>query len=238
MRSVVIIPSRLNSLRLPQKPLISISGKTLIQRVYEQIKKCENKIDCIVATDSKKIYDHVKSFNGEVVMTSEKHISGTDRVNEALSLLNNSYDLIINVQGDEPIINPGLIDDLINSFCLKSDEILTPAKKTSDIKEIDNQNIVKVEFDSKMIATKFYRHNNINKEVSYKHIGVYVFTTKILTELCNLKPTENEIRFNLEQLRWMDNNYKIKILPTSHNNLSIDTKDDVEKLYKKFSEKL
>ena len=238
MRSVVIIPSRLNSLRLPQKPLISISGKTLIQRVYEQIKKCENKIDCIVATDSKKIYDHVKSFNGEVVMTSEKHISGTDRVNEALSLLNNNYDLIINVQGDEPIINPALIDDLINSFCLKSDEILTPAKKTSDIKEIDNQNIVKVEFDSKMIATKFYRKNNINKEVSYKHIGVYVFTTKILTELCNLKPTENEIRFNLEQLRWMDNNYKIKNFPTSHNNLSIDTKDDVEKLYKKFSEKL
>ena len=120
MRSIVIIPSRLNSLRLPQKPLISISGKSLIQRVYEQIKKCENKIDCIVATDSKKIYDHVKSFNAEVVMTSDKHISGTDRVNEALSLLNNSYDLIINVQGDEPIINPALIDDLINSFCLKS----------------------------------------------------------------------------------------------------------------------
>ena len=238
MRSVVIIPSRLNSLRLPQKPLISINGITLIQRVYEQVKKCENKIDCIVATDSKKIYDHVKSFNGEVVMTSDKHISGTDRVNEALGLLNSSYDLIINVQGDEPIINPALIDDLINSFCLKSDEILTPAKKTSDIKEIDNQNIVKVEFDSKMIATKFYRKNNIKKEVRYKHIGVYVFTTKILTELCNLKPTENEIRLNLEQLRWMDNNYKIKILTTSHNNLSIDTKDDVEKLYKKFSEKL
>ena len=89
-----------------------------------------------------------------------------------------------------------------------------------------------------MIATKFYRQNNTSQEFSYKHIGAYVFTTKILTELCNLKPTENEIRFNLEQLRWMDNNYKIKILPTSHNNLSIDTKDDVEKLYKKFSEKL
>ena len=238
MRSIVIIPSRLNSLRLPQKPLISISGKTLIQRVYEQIKKCENKIDCIVATDSKKIYDHVKSFNGEVVMTSDKHISGTDRINEALSLLNNSYDLIINVQGDEPIISPDLIDDLINSFCLKSDEILTAAKKTSDIKEIDNQNIVKVEFDSKMIATKFYRQNNTNKEDRYKHIGVYVFTTKILKELYNLKPTENETKLNLEQLRWMDNNYKIKILPTSHNSLSIDTNNDVEELYKKFSGKL
>ena len=238
MRSVVIIPSRLNSLRLPQKALISINGKTLIQRVYEQIKKCKNKIDCIVATDSKKIYDHVKSFNGEVVMTSDKHISGTDRINEALSLLNNSYDLIINVQGDEPIISPALIDDLINSFCLKSDEILTPAKKTSDIKEIDNQNVVKVEFDSKMMATKFYRQDNINQEDSYKHIGVYVFTTKILKELCNLKPTENEIKFNLEQLRWLDNKYKIKILPTSHNNLSIDTNNDVEELYKKFSEKL
>ena len=109
MRSVVIIPSRLNSVRLHEKPLILINGKSLVQRVYDQINKCKNNIDCIVATDSKKIYDHVKSFNGEVVITRDKHISGTDRCNEALELLNKSYDLIINVQGDEPIINLSLI---------------------------------------------------------------------------------------------------------------------------------
>ena len=144
MRSVVNIPSRLNSVRLHEKPLILINGKSLVQRVYEQIKKCKNNIDCIVATESRKIYNHVKSFNGEVVMTSNKHISGTDRCNEALELLNKNYDLVINVQGEEPIINPELIDELINSFCLKSDQILTPVKITNDLKEINDQNIVKV----------------------------------------------------------------------------------------------
>lgn len=238
MRSVVIIPSRLNSVRLHEKPLILINGKSLVQRVYEQINKCKNNIDCIVATDSKKIYDHVKSFNGEVVITSDKHISGTDRCNEALELLNKSYDLVINVQGDEPIINPELIDELINSFCLKSDQILTPVKKTNDLKEINDQNIVKVDFDSEMNAEKFYRKNKTSEGFRYKHIGVYVFTPKTLKKLCNLKPTKNETDNKLEQLRWMDNNYKIKILETSYDNLSIDTQEDLEELLRKHSAEL
>ena len=149
-----------------------------MRKADTQIKKCKNNIDCIVATESKKIYNHVKSFNGEVLITSDKHISGTDRCNEALGLLNKSYDLVINVQGDEPIINPELIDELINSFCLKSDQILTPVKKTNDLKEINDQNVVKVDFDSEMNAEKFYRKNKTSEGFRHKHIGVYVFTPK------------------------------------------------------------
>ena len=119
MKSLIIIPSRLNSTRLPEKPLILIKGKSLINRVYHQVKKCKNKIDILIATDNKKIVDHVKSFNGEVVLTKKKHVSGTDRCYEAVQSLNKKYDLIINVQGDEPIINPKIIDEVnVNKFSL------------------------------------------------------------------------------------------------------------------------
>ena len=128
MKSLVIIPSRLNSTRLPEKPLILIKGKSLLSRVYHQVKKCKNKTDILIATDNEKIVDHVKSFNGEVVLTNEKHISGTDRCNEAVQSLNKKYDLIINVQGDEPIINPIIIDEIINTFDDINDEIITVAK--------------------------------------------------------------------------------------------------------------
>ena len=239
MKSLVIIPSRLNSTRLPEKPLILIKGKSLVSRVYHQVKKCKNKTDILIATDNEKIVDHVKSFNGEVVLTNKKHISGTDRCNEAVQSLNKTYDLIINVQGDEPIINPKIIDEIINTFDDINDEIITVAKEINNPIEIDNEHIVKVEFNSEMIAKDFFRKSkNKNENLFYKHYGVYAFKPSILKELCDLKPTQNELSNNLEQLRWLDNNYKIRIMKTKFPNVSIDTKEDIEYLLKKYSQEL
>lgn len=239
MKSLVIIPSRLNSTRLPEKPLILIKGKSLLSRVYHQVKKCKNKTDILIATDNEKIVDHVKSFNGEVVLTNEKHISGTDRCNEAVQSLNKTYDLIINVQGDEPIINPKIIDEIINTFDDINDEIITVAKEINNPIEIDNEHIVKVEFNSEMIAENFFRKpKNKNENLFYKHYGIYAFKPSILKEVCDLKPTQNELNNNLEQLRWLDNNYKIRIMKTKFHNVSIDTKEDIEYLLKKYSQEL
>ena len=239
MKSLVIIPSRLNSTRLPEKPLILIKGKSLLSRVYHQVKKCKNKTDILIATDNEKIVDHVKSFNGEVVLTNEKHISGTDRCNEAVQSLNKTYDLIINVQGDEPIINPQIIDEIINTFDDINDEIITVAKEINNPIEIDNEHIVKVEFNSEMIAKDFFRRSkNKNENLFYKHYGIYAFKPSILKEVCDLKPTQNELNNNLEQLRWLDNNYKIRIMKTKFHNVSIDTKEDIEYLLEKYSQEL
>ena len=239
MKSLVIIPSRLNSTRLPEKPLILIKGKSLLSRVYHQVKKCKNKTDILIATDNEKIVDHVKSFNGEVVLTNEKHISGTDRCNEAVQSLNKTYDLIINVQGDEPIINPKIIDEIINTFDDINDEIITVAKEINNPMQIDNEHIVKVEFNSKMIAKDFFRKpKNKYENLFYKHYGIYAFKPSILKEVCNLKPTQNELNNNLEQLRWLDNNYKIRVMKTKFHNVSIDTKEDIEYLLKKYSQEL
>ena len=239
MKSLVIIPSRLNSTRLPEKPLILIKGKSLLSRVYHQVKKCKNKTDILIATDNEKIVDHVESFNGEVVLTNEKHISGTDRCNEAVQSLNKTYDLIINVQGDEPIINPKIIDEIINTFDDINDEIITVAKEINNPMQIDNEHIVKVDFNSEMIAKDFFRRSkNKNENLFYKHYGIYAFKPSILKEVCDLKPTQNELNNNLEQLRWLDNNYKIRIMKTKFHNVSIDTKEDIEYLLKKYSQEL
>ena len=239
MKTIVIIPARLESTRLPEKPLIKIQGKSLIHRVYNRIKKCERELDIVVATDSFKIAEHVKSFGGEFILTSNKHISGTDRCNEALQSLKEKYDLVINVQGDEPIINPKIIDDIINKFQLEKDEIVSIAKPINDIDLINDINIVKVEFNSNMLAKEFYRKpKNTDIVSAFKHYGIYAFKPIILNEICSLPPTANELNYKLEQLRWLDNNYKIRIIKTNYNSVSIDTKEDIEFLLQNFSNEL
>ena len=145
MKTIVIIPARLESKRLSEKPLIKIQGKSLIHRVYNRIKKCKSELDIVVATDSYKIAEHIKSFGGEFILTSNKHISGTDRCNEALQSLKEEYDLVINVQGDEPIINPKIIDDIINKFKLENDEIVSVAIPITNIDLINDIKILKKE---------------------------------------------------------------------------------------------
>ena len=239
MKIIVIIPARLESTRLAEKPLIQIQGKSLINRVYNRIKKCESELDIVVATDSFKIAEHVKSFGGEFILTSNKHISGTDRCNEALQSLKEKYDLIVNVQGDEPIINPKIIDDIINKFQLENDEIVSVAKSITDIDLINDLNIVKVEFNSNMLAERFYRKPKKTDNTSaFKHYGIYAFTPIILNEVCNLSPTPNELNYKLEQLRWLDNKYKIRIIKTNYHSVSIDTNEDIEFLLQNFSNEL
>ena len=238
MRSLVIIPARLNSTRFPEKPLININGKTMIQRVYEQVKKCKAATDIIIATDDTKIYDHIKSFNGSVIMTLKSHLSGTDRCSEVVKKINKKYDVVINVQGDEPIINPKQITNVINSFVDTGNEIVTLAKKISSHKIIEDPNTVKVIFNEDMIATSFYRTQKKLPSTSYKHIGIYGFKSEILSQICKLPFSENEVKNKLEQLRWLDNGYQIKIAKTDFDSIAIDTKEDLKNLLDNYSNQL
>jgi 3-deoxy-manno-octulosonate cytidylyltransferase (CMP-KDO synthetase) len=238
MRSLVIIPARFNSSRFPGKPLVNINGKSMIQRVFEQVQKCQEVTDIIIATDDIKIFDHVKSFNGSAIMTLKNHLSGTDRCNEVVKKIEKKYDVIINVQGDEPIINPKQITKVINCFKDNSNKIVTLAKKISSKKEIEDPNTVKVDFSSEMIATNFYRTQETLKSITHKHLGIYGFKTTILEKICALPATRNELKHKLEQLRWLDNDYKIKIAITDFDSIAIDTKDDLENLLKNHSDKL
>ena len=239
MKTLIVIPSRLKSTRLHEKPLISIKGKSLIERVYNQVKKCKNKVDIIVATDSEKIIKHAKSFGADTLMTKADHLSGTERCCEALNIINKPYDLVINVQGDEPLIDPKMIDSIITSYNISEDQILTATKKMKYSQTFFNENIVKVEFDKNMIVADFYRKKiNYKKDFFFKHIGIYAFSKKILNEICLLNPTKKEIDQSLEQLRWLENNYKIRVIETKHDSVSIDTKEDIQNLNNKLTEKL
>ena len=232
MKIIGIIPSRFGSSRFPGKPLADILGKSMIQRVYEQCKKASSLSKVVVATDDEKIFNHVIDFGGQVMMTSESHISGTDRCNEVIQSLDEKYDIAINIQGDEPYINPEQINQVASLFSSKEISIATLAKKIVDKNIITDINSPKAIFNSKGIALNFCRKiTNPNKEKTYfKHIGIYGYLTEILTEICKLPPTDNEIKERLEQLRWLDNKYTIKVGVTTHEGTSIDTPEDIEKI--------
>ena len=232
MKIIGIIPSRFGSSRFPGKPLADILGKSMIQRVYEQCKKASSLSKVVVATDDEKIFNHVIDFGGQVMMTSESHISGTDRCNEVIQSLDEKYDIAINIQGDEPYVNPEQINQVASLFSSKEVSIATLAKKIEDQNIITDINSPKAIFNSKGIALNFCRKiTNPNKEKTYfKHIGIYGYLTEILTEICKLPPTDNEIKERLEQLRWLDNKYTIKVGVTTHESTSIDTPEDIEKI--------
>ena len=232
MKIIGIIPSRFGSSRFPGKPLADILGKSMIQRVYEQCKKASFLSKVVVATDDEKIFNHVIDFGGQVMMTSESHISGTDRCNEVIQSLDEKYDIAINIQGDEPYVNPEQINQVASLFSSKEVSIATLAKKIVDKNIITDINSPKAIFNSNGIAFNFCRKiTNPNKEKTYfKHIGIYGYLTEILTEICKLPPTDNEIKERLEQLRWLDNKYTIKVGVTTHESTSIDTPEDIEKI--------
>jgi len=232
MKVIGIIPSRYGSSRFPGKPLADILGKSMIQRVYEQCKKASSLSKVIVATDDERIFNHVLDFGGEVIMTSYSHISGTDRCNEVIQLLKEKYDVAINIQGDEPYINHEQIDQVALLFSSKEVSIASLAKKIEDENIITDINSPKVIFDLNGIALNFCRKiSNPKKEKTYfKHIGIYGYLTKKLAEICKLSPSDNEIKERLEQLRWLDNKYIIKVGITTHEGISVDTPEDIEKI--------
>lgn len=235
-----IIPARYASSRFPGKPLADIDGKTMIQRVYEQCLKARSLQHVMVATDDTRIYDAVAAFGGNVQMTSSAHLNGTSRCAEVAETTTEHYDYIINIQGDEPLINPEQLNELAALFEDEDVQIATQVKRETDLSLLENPNVVKTILDENNFALDFKRI--INDETSlanirhtgyfYKHIGIYGFKTNILVKLVQLAPTENELRHHLEQLRWLDNGFKIKAGITAYESLSVDTADDLEKVRK------
>lgn len=241
MKIIGIIPSRYASTRFPGKPLVDIAGKSMIQRVYEQAKKAKSLNDVYVATDDKRISEHVISFGGKVVMTSETHQSGTDRCFEAINKIQGETDVVINIQGDEPFIHPEQIDLVASCFTSSGVEIATLAMKMKSNADLFNPNIPKVIINKHKEAIYFSRqamphvrgveqNEWMNRFTYYKHIGIYAYTVKVLKELTLLKQSSLELAEALEQLRWIENGYKIKIEVTDYESVAIDAPEDLNKL--------
>ncbi|MAZ55308.1 MAG: 3-deoxy-manno-octulosonate cytidylyltransferase [Flavobacteriales bacterium] len=234
MTVIGIIPSRYYSSRFPGKPLENILGKSMIQRVYEQAIK--SKLDkVVVATDDHRIFNEVLSFNGEVVMTSSDHFSGTERCLEAINKINSKHEIIINIQGDEPFINPTQINQLIDSFNNEEIEISTLAKLIESEEIFFDPNKIKVTINNKK-AVSFDRiiNSEFKKEIFYKHIGIYAYRSKILKKICLLNPSSLEIKYGLEQLRWLQNGIDIVVLETSLDSFNVDTPNDLKKIIERF----
>jgi len=241
MKTIGIIPSRFASTRFPGKPLIKIDGKSMIQRVYEQAVKSKSLDNVVVATDDQRIAEEVNGFGGQFVLTGSTHQSGTDRCAEVIAKLP-QFDTIINIQGDEPFIDPEQIDLLAR--CFEDDEVqlATLVKAITTEEELFNPNIPKVVLNTLEEAIYFSRHTipylrNLEKKdwlgayPFYKHIGIYGYTKKVLLEITKLKPSPLELAENLEQLRWLENGYKIKTKITTLETLAIDTPDDLRKIF-------
>ncbi len=243
MKIIGIIPARYASTRFPAKPLVDIGGKSMIQRVYEQAKKAKSLADVIVATDDERILQHVKAFNGKVVMTSINHQSGTDRCFEAIQAYSPSADVVINIQGDEPFIHPEQIDLVASCFNSDTVQIATLIKKIIINEELFNVNIPKVLINKSKEAICFSRQTLPfirGKEQSewltnytfYKHIGIYAYTTNVLAEITALKQSSLELAEALEQLRWIENGYKINVEITDFESVAVDSPEDLKKLTK------
>lgn len=240
MNVLGIIPARYASTRFPGKPLIDIQGKSMIQRVYEQALKATSLNKVVVATDDERIAQAVQNFGGEFVMTGSTHQSGTDRCAEVAQQLPD-FDTVINIQGDEPFINPKQIDLLVSCFQQENVQLATLIKEIHTEDELFNNNIPKVVINSRQEAIYFSRHTipylrNIEKDQwlkahqFYKHIGIYGYTTATLYEITRLQPSVLETAESLEQLRWIENGYTIQTRITAIETIAIDTPEDLNKI--------
>lgn len=235
MKTVIIIPARYASTRFPGKPLVEINGRSMIMHVLQRaLQFCP---DVYVATDDDRIFSHVMNAGGKAIMTSPHHPSGTDRISEAFTKIPNhtSYNVVVNLQGDEPFVDPVQIQQLVQLFQNEEVQIGTLAKEINRIEEINDPNRVKVVFDKDKTALYFSRapipFNREGKPHNYyRHIGMYAFRPEVLQSLCHLPPCELEEIEKLEQLRWMWNGYKISVGITHIENVAIDTPDDLKLL--------
>lgn len=238
MNFVAIIPARFASTRFPGKPLALLGGKYVIQHVYEQV--CTALDQVYVATDSQRIYDAVVRFGGKAIMTSPDHHSGTDRASEALDKIDGCYDVVVNVQGDEPFIQSSQIRTVMDAFNDPSTQIATLAKRFDSIEEVENPNSPKIVVDNDGFALYFSRSpipfirgkNRAEWLSSYpflKHIGLYAYRADVLQEVTRLQQSTLELAESLEQLRWLQNGYKIKVGLTTIETVGIDTPADLQK---------
>jgi 3-deoxy-manno-octulosonate cytidylyltransferase (CMP-KDO synthetase) len=246
MNNIGIIPARWASTRFPGKPLVKIGDKTMIQRVYEQSSKVLNHV--VVATDDQRVVDEVNNFKGQVVMTGEHHKSGTDRCAEAIKIYEIEtglkFDVVINVQGDEPFIQPEQILDIIRCFDKPETQIATLIKKITSVDALLNPNNPKVILNKNSEAIYFSRSiipyvmnfpevEWLSKYTFYEHLGLYGYKKEILEQITKLEPSILEISESLEQNRWIENGYKIKVAETAYENISIDTIDDLNAILEK-----
>jgi 3-deoxy-manno-octulosonate cytidylyltransferase (CMP-KDO synthetase) len=238
MKIIGIIPARYASTRFPGKPLADLGGQSMIERVYKQAKDAYSLTKVVVATEHELIYDHVKSFGGEVCMTSPDHPSGTDRCYEALTKEKVKFDYAINIQGDEPFISPSQIDLL----CTHLDgitQLATLIKKIDSYDQLYSNSEVKVTFNTKDEALYFSRSvipfvQKVDEKKwlenfdFYKHVGMYAYRRDILKEITQLKISPLEKAESLEQLRWMENGFRIKVAKTDVETMCVDTPEDLE----------
>jgi 3-deoxy-manno-octulosonate cytidylyltransferase (CMP-KDO synthetase) len=239
MKVIGIIPSRYASTRFPSKPLAMIKGKTMIQRVWEQAWK--SKLDAVVvATDDMRIADEVLKFGGQYVLTDPNHRSGTDRCREALYMVERQYDAVVNIQGDEPFIDPAQINQVIELIGRDDTQLASLAKRIEDEDELFSPNVVKVVMDKQGNALYFSRNpipfmRNLDRDKwlqkgeFYKHIGLYAYKTETLCQIAEMQSTALEKAESLEQLRWLENGLRIRMGVTQLESLSIDTQEDYEK---------
>jgi 3-deoxy-manno-octulosonate cytidylyltransferase (CMP-KDO synthetase) len=240
-----IIPARYASTRFPGKPLVTIHGKTMIERVYNQSSKVFKHV--AVATDDERIEQEVLRFGGNVIMTSSSHQSGTDRCYEAACKLRENshidFDVVVNIQGDEPFIQPVQFEKLMHCFTFPDTQIATLVKQINSVEDILNPNHVKVVIDKTNQALYFsrsvipYIRNKpqdewIKHHAFFTHIGIYAYRFEILQEISRLSQSSLEIAESLEQLRWIENGYKIRVEQTNFESIAVDTPDDLEKINK------
>ncbi len=228
MKIIGIIPSRMESSRLPGKPLLNIGGKSMIQRVYDSVYNSFFFDKVIVATPNREIFDHVNKF-GNVVMTSNNPLNGTERVFEAYKNLNEKYDFIVNIQGDEPFIKKEQLSDII-SICKNPNQICTLVKEVSYSNNLERDSIMKVvinNFNEAMYFSRSLIPYQKTKKKYYKHICIYAYKPSVLKKIISLKPSKLELEESLEQLRWLENGFKIKVERTKSDSFSIDTSEDL-----------
>ena len=235
-----VIPARFASSRFPGKPLIEILGKSMIQRVYEQAKKSTKLDEVVVATDDERIFNHVIKFGGNAVMTEVNHPSGTDRCFEALEKSGKNFNYVINIQGDEPFIDPSQID-LLASVCDGKTELATLMIPVDSHEVLFDTGEVKITMNNKHEALYFSREviphiKGIDKKEwhkhynYYRHVGMYAYRADVLKKITKLEISSLEKAESLEQLRWLENGYKIKLAVTDFDSHCIDTPEDIEKV--------
>lgn len=238
MKFIGLIPARYASTRFPGKPLALLAGKPVIQHVYEQAVKV---LDAVyVATDDERIYNKVLEFGGKAVMTSTEHHSGTDRIEEALEKVGGDFDVVVNIQGDEPFIAQSQIETLCHCFEDETTQIATLGKPFECIEAVENPNSPKIVVDNRGYAMYFSRsiipfvrgverQEWLKKYPFLKHLGIYAYRTEVLKAITRLPQSSLELAESLEQLRWLENGYRIKVGITNVETVGIDTLEDLQR---------
>lgn len=239
VRILGVIPARYASSRLPGKPLVDIGGKSMVQRVVEQVRRSSRLADVVVATDDQRIVDHVRGFGGRAVLTSAAHPSGTDRCWEAMEVVGKEkFDGVVNIQGDEPFIEPAQIDELCACLVQPGVSIATLAQVVTSDKDLDDPGEVLITVDSSMNALYFSRAaipflRDPGTEARHsrfrylKHVGLYAYSTEVLEKIVRMPPSSLELAESLEQLRWLENGVAVRVGLTEHPSFCVDTPEDL-----------